>query len=162
MHSKLRHKIVSLNSTKWKGINKICPFTYLETCRSYSCSLMLSESWEKSYKLSNRDDIVLHVSQTLYSVFDESHFFQLFYLSVAGVGTWFKWKKAKKTATIKPELCSYGSTQPSWFHVLDQTALNLSCSGWALFWGHICSWGVPRVLLFYCDKAGILFEKKRN
>lgn len=148
MHSKLKHKIVSLNSTKWKGINKICPFTYLETCHSYSCSPILSESWAKSYKSSIWDNVVLRVSQTHCSVFDKCHFFQLFYLPVADVGIWFKWKKAKKTATLKPELCSYGNTQPSWFHVLGQPALTLNCSGWALFWGHICSWGVPRVLLF--------------
>lgn len=30
MHSKLKHKIVFLNATKWKGINRISPFTHLE------------------------------------------------------------------------------------------------------------------------------------
>lgn len=144
MHSKLRHKIVSLNSTKWKGINKICPFTYLETGHSYSCSPLLSESWKNNTNGVAGIILFTFIPNTLLSIWQISLFSAL----------WLMWeydlngRRLKRLQLYNQSCALLKVLKPSWFCVLYQTALNLSCSGSALFWGHVYSWGVLRVLLF--------------
>lgn len=47
MHSKLKHKILSPDATKWKGINKISPFTYLET---FTTVILAHQNFQRAEK----------------------------------------------------------------------------------------------------------------
>lgn len=48
MHLKVNGKIALLNATKWKGVNRISPFSYLETCTMVILSHQYFQRAEKN------------------------------------------------------------------------------------------------------------------